>query len=316
MEKAKHERRDDSTKPLDSRESTDSPRKKIPDLAQLVSLALLTILGVGTGAWLYPGSDTDPVLPGRFMLTAPSTVEDKRGPANITMLSWTELHTADGSNPNGIPVPPGFIDQPLTPGATVRAEVNVVLDRILENDVPFSIEVDLPPGAKLASCIPPKGRTAQCQPHDPQQNLILAQNMSAVAVTGTIKATDPQRPFHSGYSFYLDVSGVNGIGFATTRTRAKVQIPMVLLSAVPGTANPPYTLTSAALLPDALAVTWSDRPSFTGGNVSSLVGWNIRYPTHHWAQFQWPAYATAWCEVTPTPHSGPVSPSALRAAPL
>ena len=203
---------------------------------------------------------------------------NSQGAAGIYVISWTEVNGDDVAK-SKIPLPPNFPTQPLKPGS-VRAQVSVSYNRTITDDVPFEMYLDLPPGATLTSCTPPPEETVQCQPHEPEQNPLFNQKMSHVDVTGTIKAQQhtPQPSTNSGISFFIDVSGVHGINFTTTRTRAKVQYPAVFFAG-PSSFSPSYTVMSQALLSSPEDVSWSEQPSATGANLPSLVGWFVRYPS-------------------------------------
>lgn len=174
---------------------------------------------------------------------------------------------------------------------TVRAQIGVSFHRPVANDVPVELTVFLPRGAKLVQCLPRAGANAvTCKPTEPQVNLMYDEEMSQVFVAGTLKAQQPQdSPQDAGFSFFLDVTGVDGIMVSSTRTRVKVQMPLVyfeeatappnsmLIQATPGrtVAAGDGRVTAMAILRDPQQITWSDKPSSTGANVNSVVGWHI-----------------------------------------
>jgi hypothetical protein len=249
------------------------------NLSQLGLLTAIAVAGIGVGTWLYPGSDVNATLPGRFMLGVPSAVRDSQGIAEVTVVSWQEVHRA--ADP--LPVPSDLAGG--IPAHSTRVALGINFKRKLAEDVPIEMTVRLPAGITVISCTSPDGAAVQCHADTSAPNPLYLEDTTGITITGTVKAADPQAPLHSGLSVHMDLGGADGIGFATSPTRVKVQFPLVGFPAnpsipvSPSTTNPSYMFAMMAFLPDPGNVTWSVSPSGLGANMPSMVGWNIKHPS-------------------------------------
>ncbi|TXI64316.1 hypothetical protein [Mycolicibacterium mageritense] len=260
---------------------------KFPVTLQLILLAVVAIAGFGAGFILYPKSDVEPVLMRGFMLEVPEMIQDANGgSALLSTITWDEVHGSEGR----IPVLPWMADRPLSPNG-VRVGFSVSYAGPITTDVPITIVADVPAGAAIAACSGSDDANVHCDPTETWHNLIFDEDQVRVTIKGTVKAR-PQDPFHSSLSTQVDLSGINGVALAGTRTRVAVQLPMVLFPVPPATASQPappptadqplhspsYNLFVNAFLSDPGGIRWTQQPSATGGNVPSMVGWRKAYP--------------------------------------
>ena len=271
-----------------------SQRKAVPaenlDVPQLFFLAFVTLVGFILGMVTHPSGDDDPSLAGKLMLVVPGAIADTQGNATYVSANWTEVHSEDLKA--GMPVTPPFAEQPsMDRGTTVRAQLGISFSRPVDSDVAVAMTLYLPKAAEVVKCLPPSHAIlVTCKAAQPLMNAIFNQDMVPVQVTTTVPAQGPQGPpGNAGFSFFIDIRGVDGVMFDSTRTRVKVQFPQVFVEGVkaPPSVMPiqgpddkpllptPGLVLAMTMLPHPQEVTWSDKPSGTGANVESVVSWHL-----------------------------------------
>lgn len=244
--------------------------KRIP--AEPIVMLVLSIGGFILGARVIPPDDFDVVTAGQIAVEGPGAIKDAAGRVSLRSLTWEEAHD------NAIqPRVSSFGETnepqlPVLPAHAIRARIDLSFNRPLISDAPVELHVDLPEKAVITQCY-------SLDPHssvdwhwqDRPPNDILSIFMSAIGVPLGNKYLQVNGTVPNGSHAILiaiDVTGVDGLSFASNRTRAKVLLPLLFTNGVTAdssnqTPNSPGQepgVTMVADLPATETYTWSRRP--------------------------------------------------------
>jgi hypothetical protein len=229
-------------------------------------MLVLSIVGFLIGWWLIPPDDSDVTIAAQPVVEAPATVQDAKGSVPLETVAWAETH--DGEHqPQAVPRTKESPLPPL-PAHSIRARIAVAFSRPVVNDVPVEINLDLPVPAIDVKC---RGLTPGAGCLEAFSDSALRESFAPalrvpvyrIQVGGKVNA-------HASYiAFAIDVKGIDGLGFSTNRTRAKVSFPgVVMKSPTPSDAGQPLTIVTTAALPGAEKYSWTERPLGQNDNTA------------------------------------------------
>jgi hypothetical protein len=205
------------------------------------------------------------------VVEAPAAIQDAEGSVSLQTVAWAETH--DGAHQPQVVPRAKELPLPALPAHSIRARIAVAFSRPVVNDVPVEINLDLPVPKVNVAC------------HDLTPNAGCVEAISNAALKGgfapalhiPVYRTQVEGKInaHSSYiAFAIDVKGIDGLGFSTNRTRAKVSFPgVVMKSPTPSDSGQPLTVVTTAGLPGAEKYSWTERPL---GQDDNSVVWDYQ----------------------------------------
>lgn len=221
---------------------------------QVVVLVVLFVVGTFLGFLYKPPASADPSFPGNLVVEVPPSAGDGSTSVPINGVAWIEAH---GQRIAGYE--PAQLGMPSKPSQdTVRVMLSLRFADQLPEGTTVSVNFDLPGGATLALCrgLPIPHCVQQPSPH--QQ---AGRSEQVVAVESTFVPGDKG----NAVIVVADLTGVKGMNFVESRTRAVVRYPMVALAPPPAgqeASEPQYAIdvVTEAVFKDASTVRWSQLP--------------------------------------------------------